>query len=367
MQNIDKISVLIVPLDWGLGHATRCVPIIRELLKQDCTVLIAGEGKTKTLLQQEFPQLQFLPVEGYRIKYAKTKSGLIAKLFFQIPKILSAIRRENNWLRKTVAQYNIDAVISDNRYGLHHPEIYSVFITHQLYIKTPFSITGYLLQQINYWFINRFNECWAPDFCGEPNLSGKLSHPKRKPSTPVIYLGPLSRFHLPSVTFPPKHLLILLSGPEPQRSLLEKKLLEQLVYYKDPVLLVRGLPGVSPAPQFQAPDNVSVIHHLPSELLQQAIAEAWMVIGRCGYSTVMDLITLQKKSILIPTPGQTEQEYLAHHLMNNCLALCIEQDKFKLTAALSLSSSFPYQLYFKDSSDRLKEVLHAFVQQRLNR
>src|SRR6188474_584553 len=126
--------LLIVPLDWGLGHATRCVPVIRDLLNSDCEVWLAGEGAQEKLLREEFSSLPFLPLKGYRIKYGK--SGLTSKILLQVPSILRSIKEENKWLNEQVTKYGFQAVVSDNRYGLYHKNVVTVFITHQLFIKS---------------------------------------------------------------------------------------------------------------------------------------------------------------------------------------------------------------------------------------
>ena len=128
-----KTRILIAPLDWGLGHATRCIPIIRELMAQGCDVWLAGEGAQERLLKDEFPDLPFLQLPGYRIEYAKTKWGLIWKMILQGPKMRRAIQYEHRWLKKMVKQYHFDAVISDNRFGLYHKTTPCIFITHQLH------------------------------------------------------------------------------------------------------------------------------------------------------------------------------------------------------------------------------------------
>ncbi|MEI6949108.1 glycosyltransferase [Paraflavisolibacter sp. H34] len=356
MQTIDETRILVAPLDWGLGHATRCIPVIHELLKRKYTVLIAAEGKTAVLLQQEFPELPLIKLSGYGIRYAKTRWGVLAALLLQIPRILSAIRRERHWLDHIVAAHRIDIVLSDNRYGLYHPKAYSIFMTHQLLIKTPRPLFDAVLQKINYRLIRRFRECWVPDRPEAPGLAGELSHPADPPATPLFYTGALSRFRLgPPV--PPKHLLVLLSGPEPQRSLLEEKLLRQLRSYTQPVVFVRGLPGEEALPA--APPHIFLKNHLPAPALEQVLAEAGTVISRCGYSTVMDLACLGKKSILVPTPGQTEQEYLSRHLMQAGLALCLPQDKFELEAALELAATFPYR--FLPEADGQRDQLSTLL------
>ena len=227
-------------------------------------------------------------------------------------------------------------------------------------IKTPFGkFADEKLQALNYNYINEFTECWVPDNEGAVNLAGRLSHPKTKPSVPVKYIGPLSRFQ--NSDGEEKHLLILLSGPEPQRSLLEELLTGQLRDYQKPVVLVRGLPGGSGTPDLST--NISVFDHLPAEELNKKIAESFMIISRCGYSTVMDLAAVKKKSILIPTPAQTEQEYLAKHLMKNNFALCIEQKKFKLKAALDLASSFHYKMENFSLENNVDKAVKEFLLQ----
>jgi predicted glycosyltransferase len=341
-ENTTKGKVLVAPLDWGLGHATRCMPIINTLLQKSCTVLLAGEGKTKILLQKEFPELTFLDLKGYDVQYSREKWWLPFHMAGQIPKILAAIDAENEWLKDVVQTHQIDAVISDNRYGLHHEKIHSVFVTHQLLIKTGFGKwADEILQSENYEYINRFDECWVPDVKEEANLGGNLSHPENLPRVPVKYIGNLSRFTSRKTVSGDKHLLIILSGPEPQRTIFEDQLQEQLKDYTQPAILVRGLPGSDET--LDLPTNIKVYNHLDAKELEAVINDADYVISRCGYSTVMDLAALQKRSILIPTPGQTEQEYLARYLMQKNFAFCIDQDKFRLKASLELATAFPYR------------------------
>ncbi|GAA4740818.1 glycosyltransferase [Flavisolibacter ginsenosidimutans] len=355
---IASPKILVAPLDWGLGHATRCVPVVRELLRQGCTVLLAGESKQKALLQQEFPHLPFLELPGYRIEYASSGWGLAAKIVAQIPKLLSAMKDEQEWLKKVVEEEKIDAVISDNRYGLYHADVHAVFVTHQLRIKAPVKLAEDFLQEMAYSYINKFDECWVPDAEGNEVLAGELSHPEELPSIPLRYVGTLSRFGNAQMPENGKSLLILLSGPEPQRTLLEESLLDELKEYEQPVVLVRGLPGE--AGELNVPENVSVYNHLPAAELEEKIRNASLVIARCGYSTVMDLTVLKKRSILIPTPGQTEQEYLAGYLMKRSFAFCVAQKKFRLKNALALAENFPYQS-FEGKSNGLQAAVHALI------
>ena len=337
-------KLLVVPLDWGLGHATRCVPVIRDLLNNDCEVWLAGEGTQEKLLREEFPSLPFLPLKGYRVQYAKT--GFAGKILVQIPSILRSIKEEKQWLKEQVTKYGFEAVISDNRYGLHHENIFSVFITHQLCIKSPLGKwSEKILQKWNYKFINRFNECWIPDEEGENNLAGELSHPVKLPLIPTKYIGPLSRLS----SFSPfgggdikDHLLIILSGPEPQRTILENKVVDEIAKYPRTATIVRGLPGERNI--IPSTNTIHFYNHLSSEELNAEAMKAEFIISRSGYSTIMDIAALQKKSILIPTPGQTEQEYLAGHLMKKQFAFCVHENSFSLLKNVEEARNFEYRL-----------------------
>jgi UDP-N-acetylglucosamine transferase subunit ALG13 len=341
MTTLAGKKLLVAPLDWGLGHATRCVPVIRDLLNSGCKVWLAGEGAQEKLLREEFPSLPFLPLKGYRIKYAK--SGLTGKLLLQIPSILRSIKEENKWLNAQVNKYGFDAAISDNRYGLYHEKLFSVFITHQLCIKSALGkwSEGFL-QKWNYKLIDRFNECWIPDEEGKDNLAGELSHPVKLPTVPVKYIGALSRFQKKNIDEIKDHLLIILSGPEPQRTILENKIVDQIVNYTGTVTIVRGLPTEQNI--IPSTNTIHFYNHLSSEELNSEALKAEFIISRSGYSTVMDIAALQKKSILIPTPGQTEQEYLADHLMKKKFAFCVNQKEFSLLKNIEEAKQFDYDI-----------------------
>jgi UDP-N-acetylglucosamine transferase subunit ALG13 len=339
------LKVLVAPLDWGLGHATRCIPIINEFLSNRCTVILAADGAQKALLQEEFPTLSFVQIPGYRIKYGKNRAFTLIRLIMSIPKILIRVKQENAWLRGFASQDRPDLIISDNRYGLYLPGIVSVFITHQLSIRTSFgAVADRLLQRVNYRAIRRFTLCWVPDVAGEEiSLAGKLSHSRRMPAVPTRYIGWLSRFGAAGAGAAsagaasvggggPVDLLVVLSGPEPQRTLLEKMILEQAAGCGCEIVLVRGLPGGGAA--VAVPSGVLVYDHLAARELESLICRSSMVLARSGYSTVMDLARLGKKAIFIPTPGQTEQEYLGTYLAGKGLAVSMGQDRFSLKEAV---------------------------------
>lgn len=353
-----KPRVLVAPLDWGLGHTTRSIPIINGLLKQGCEVIIAAEGSCRILLEMEFPQLLFLDVRGYHIRYSRTGYWMPVKLFLQLPKIILSAYKEHSWLKDVVKKHSIDAVISDNRLGMFHSAIPCIYITHQLKIKTGLGLTGWIAQKIHYCFINKYDECWVPDMPGEINLGGDLSHPKVLPKIPVRYLGPISR--LKNGAAEKKYdLLIVLSGPEPQRSVFEEMIIKDLESYNGRVLLVRGLLGTVATIKTTSL-FLEIQNHLPAKELNLAMLQSQLIISRCGYTTVMDLVKLQKNAILIPTPGQTEQEYLAANLHKQKLFFCIEQASFSLSNALKKADGFAFSKQ-DFSQNYLDETIANFI------
>lgn len=354
--------VLVAPLDWGLGHATRCIPIIKELLNQKCEVIVAAAGAQKAVLQGEFPSLTFIELAGYDVKYDKNRAFTILRLMGAIPKILIRIKQEKAWLRRFLARANPDLVISDNRYGLALPGVFCVFMTHQLRIRTPFGrFADALLQRMNYRLIGRFSRCWVPDIETGDGLAGALSHPARLPGTVTKYIGLLSRFgkfsqeNMEALAIGDPELLIVLSGPEPQRTLLESAILAQVHGNPSRIVLVRGLPaGAGKLPGL--PPGVIVYDHLPAAELEPLMRKAGLVVARSGYSTVMDLARLGKRALLIPTPGQPEQEYLGPFLARKGRAVCVQQSAFSLQESLALARSSRVGALPPEPEDRLLET-----------
>jgi UDP-N-acetylglucosamine transferase subunit ALG13 len=355
IYNVKPVA-LVAPLDWGLGHASRCIPIIKECLIAGFEVIIAAEGSQKALLQAEFPTLNIVNLKGYRLKYGSTKWLTILKIILQIPKILIAINREKKWLTEFTNNKHLDLVIADNRFGLCNTGIISVFVTHQLYIKTPFGkLVNKMVQKINYYFINHFNYCWIPDTENEINLGGELSHPHSIPLCKIRYIGILSRIKKENIATGNK-LLILLSGPEPQRSIFETNLLGQLKKFSIPAFFVRGLPLSSNTISSTA--SLKIVNHFPGEQLQDIINKSEIIICRSGYTTIMEVVPLNKKCIFIPTPGQTEQEYLAGYLAGKGWACSAPQDKFSLPVLIQEAGSLQVpDLSVLTDSGRLKEAI----------
>lgn len=353
---LKKKNIFLSPLDWGLGHATRCIPLIRELKQQNITVIVGASGKIAHVIESEFPDIKIIPFSGYGIWYSKNSRFFMFFILLQLPKILLASWKENRQLKKIVVDYQIDAIISDNRLGCYHKKLPSVFITHQLQILTGNKLLDKLAMKANYFFINRFTECWVPDVSGVINMAGLLSHPKKLPKVPVKYIGNLSRLNLQNspITIP---LTILISGPEPQRTIFEELMVKQSEEFDMPVFIIRGLPE-SNKTLTTSNKNLQYRNHLPAAELSLILQQSEMIIARSGYSTVMDLLALQKKAILIPTPGQTEQEYLAKKLSEERLFFSVSQHEFNMKKNLEAVASFQFQN--ETFSSALKEVIEEW-------
>lgn len=311
-----KQKILIAPLDWGLGHTTRCIPIIHYLLSCGHKVYAGAEGNAAQLLRNNFPDLEILDLKGYNIEYSKKKSGFIFKILQQVPKILSTLKAERHWLDTMHRQYQFDAVISDNRYGLYHKDIKNVILTHQVQILSGMGgLADLILLKWHRGLLERFRQCWIVDTEKAPGLSGKLAHPSRLPAN-ARYIGYLSQFFdTPDQSRKPKpnHFLILLSGPEPMRSQFEATLWQQCSALSQYTFtFIAGKSGIT-APE-HIPEHIKWYSHLAASRLAGEILDACGMVCRGGYTTLMDLQVLQRPALLVPTPGQTEQEYLAQIL-----------------------------------------------------
>ncbi len=325
--------ILVAPLDWGLGHAARCIPIVYELLAQGAEVVLASNGRAYALLKQEFPMLMIEKLPAYDIRYAT--DNMFWNIGTQLPKIGRAIWKEHQVLEKMIRRHRIDAVISDNRYGCFSPLIKSIFVTHQLQILIPNIILQKAVNFFNRQFINRFDECWIPDIAGGESLGGKLS--ELPAAINGQYIGILSRMQ-PLPATKTQDVIVVLSGPEPQRTRLEQLILQQVRNLPQQFLIVQGKTGLYA--DAQVAENIRVVSFLTSEALNQVIVSSKCVVCRAGYSSVMDLAVLGKKAVLIPTPGQTEQEYLAERFLRKGIFYSQPQSAFRLQDALDKAQQF---------------------------
>jgi uncharacterized protein (TIGR00661 family) len=323
-------AVLVAPLNWGLGHATRCIPIIRALQENHYTPIIASDGEALALLKKEFPYLLCLELPSYQIEYPEDASKFRWKMMQQLPKILEALLAEKKIIKGWVNKYNLCGIISDNRLGVRSKKVPSVFITHQLRVLT--GSTTWFSSSLHQNFIQKFDEVWIPDFADELNLSGKMGHLKN-PEPNHKYIGPLSRFTKKDL--PKKYdLFVLLSGPEPHRGKIEIQLREMLNSYTGNLLFVSG--KIEAEQKKFSLDSHTYMNFMTSSQVEQAMQESALVLCRSGYSTVMDLVALNKKAFFIPTPGQFEQEYLAKRLKKAGFFPFAKQSQFKLEHLLEV-------------------------------
>ena len=346
-----KKRILVAPLNWGIGHATRCIPIIEQLITHDYEVIIAADGRPMHLLNSEFPHLEMIRFSGYNIRYS-TYLPMNITMILQLPKFFLGVKKENNTLNEIIKDYKIDGIISDNRYGLYSNKIPCVFITHQLEIKTPY-FTNYI-RQFNYKYINKYNACWVMDD-KENNLAGNLSMPNQLPKN-AIYIGRQSRFKK-EVKDKKYDFLAIVSGPEPQRTILEKGLIKALKTRQEKSLIVLGKPELNETKEI---GNLTIISHLNAKDLNHAILQSDLIICRSGYSTIMDLEKLGKKAFLIPTPGQTEQEYLAKKLHQKNICYSQSQNKFDFEKAIIESKKYTGFSKLKEQKSNWEELFSLF-------
>ena len=314
--------IFIAPLDWGLGHATRCVPLIKKL-KLDNTVILGITPLTKLIFDDEFPNLKKVDLEPYAISYSK-KQPLTVNLILNFLRIRKVIKNENEQLKNIIKENKIEIVISDNRLGLYNSLVETVYITHQVNIQA--GLLSLLANKIHHYYIKKYDKLWIPDFeNAQHSLAGKLS--QSSPFKNTTYIGLLSRLEKNVVAELHFDYLFLISGPEPHRTLFENILIEIASKTNKKICLVRG---TNLNLESKLSKNITVFDLPSSKMLSQLIIGADTIVCRSGYSTLMDLHNLNKtKLILIPTPTQPEQLYLANYWQNKFGTKCLEQSNLK--------------------------------------
>ncbi len=361
---IKKTRILIVPMNWGLGHATRLIPIIKELVKMNVDVIVGGSPLHQKLFRQEVPDLKTIDIPYLKIQLSRQKNQIYS-MIRQLPAFLIQILKEHKALKKLIRNMDIDIVISDNCYGLWNRNAYTIFLTHQLSIRLPQNLKYLqkILNQINLFFIRKFDECWIPDVDAKLGFAGELSHHKVK-SINLKYIGVLSRFtSMRKITKPPKSnkkrkILFIISGPEKQRTIFENIIKTEIPNLppRFDYTVIRGLPFTN-----QQSEN-SWLSHANSHKMFTLIQEADIIICRSGYSTIMDLIVCGKTAILVPTPGQTEQEYLASYLNKKGYFFSCMQHNFELRSVLPEFDKFRANLKtFDCNAESFKNYLVELV------
>ena len=350
--------ILIAPLDWGLGHATRCIPVIRALLKRNAEVIIAASGSSARLLKDEFPDLKHYPLQGYAPRYATglADNSMVWAMGRQLPYFIKTIYREYDQVNALVKKENIDIIISDNRYGCYSPEITSVFITHQPHVLMPPAFK-WMEPPVNYFNrrqMSRFNACWIP--APDAGLLGAMI-PADLPKN-TRFIGHLSRFKKLNEEIK-YEVVVVTSGPDPQREMLANMLRQQLQELNIKAFLVCG--EVDGPVKIIESGNITEANYLGSEQLNQVIQQGRIIIARSGYSTMMDLARLGKKSIFIPTPGQTEQALLAAQLMQQGIAFSMPQSVFNMATAIKETNKFSGFTNFATDESLLEQAIQSIL------
>ena len=304
MEIMKKPKLLYGVLDWGLGHATRSLSIIRMFEKAGWDVELAASGPAEELLKIHFPYLSIytLPSYGIHYKYKPFWWGMV----LQIPRIYRAIRAEKSFVEVLNGKNNYTLIVSDNRLGFRHPMVRSIYISHQLQLSL--GVFSRLATSAHAFFYRKFQSIWIPD-SADRALSGKLSLPPARLSSKCRFMGILSQFEQPLPPSKNGEVLFLLSGPEPARTELEAILVKQAARLPQfRFHLVRGITDPYP---LSLSSHIRVSTRLSGESLKEALSQSSCIVARSGYSTLMDLAVVRRPLIAIPTPGQGEQEYLA--------------------------------------------------------
>lgn len=321
-------------------------------------VILASDGVALHLLKAEFPHLRALELPSYRIRY--DTSNMVLNIGRQLPRIIYAIRAERWATERLVREHKIQGIISDNRYGCFTRHTYNIMLTHQLYLRVPNSVLEWAANNVLQKVLVKFNEIWVPDVAGVPNLSGELSHGEKKVHHTVQYIGPLSRIRSYDCETE-YNVAVVLSGPEPQRSYLEQRLLEQAMLLPQKFIFIQGKTHAKE--HYYAAENVEVVSYLTSHELNEVLLAGEVLICRSGYSSIMDLAAAGKKAILVPTPGQTEQEYLADLFARQNTFLVQKQEEIDLEAGLEqvtgTTGFSPGQFATDAFGDRLEQWIAA--------
>lgn len=330
--------ILVAPLNWGLGHASRCIPLVEALLEQEFEPVLAGDGASLDLLASEFPLLRTYKLPSYGIRYSKTPELFKLKLLSQYARIQKAVSAEHDRVQGIILKEKASGILSDNRFGVWSKQVPSVYLTHQLNVEA-----GWVSSRASRWhqsIISNFDRCWVCDFKGEDSLAGNLSSNGGKLKN-VDWIGPLSRFskageETVTTTKQSKKTIdigVVLSGPEPSRSQFEKKVIQVLKGRKEKVVLVRGVIGPSEETAAESQSsrieqNLTIYDFMLANELEEVIRQSRVLITRSGYSSIMDLYALGAKALLVPTPGQSEQEYLADRMRQKGWFLTVRQNEF---------------------------------------
>jgi hypothetical protein len=359
-------NILICPLEWGLGHAARMIPLAVKLGERGNNIFIGAGEEHLALFRNELPGLTYISFPGFRPGYSRHLPSWLVMLC-KIPALVYHIIREHSELKRIVRNNSIDIVISDNRFGLWNRKVTTVYVTHMLRVPFPkpfrfAEIIGILVHRA---IIRKYDLCFIPDLPGETNVSGRLSHGLSLSSN-ARFIGLLSRFSgiLPagSCSFGYRHNTVILSGPEPQRGILKLKLESFLKAQEPATIFLGGRPGKGS--EMTRTDNIIYYDHLDTARMSEVLRSSDYIISRSGYTTIMELISLGCTALIIPTPGQTEQEYLATNLDKKGWFRSLSQKKVGTTTLASSKATFNWKEMMEQSEILLEEAIKALSEYR---
>lgn len=312
-------NILLSPLNWGLGHASRMVPVIKRLRTCNNVVVVCAK-EAEQFLKSEIPDINIIIINELSFKYPESRISLFSLLRLAFIMLFNSLN-EHYKVKKLIKQFDIQIVVSDNRYGLLYKNIPCYIFTHQIFPFPPHPFEKFqnLFGKILIKYLSKFTKCIIPDFTGDFKLSGLLTQKLPLDSRKFVYSGILSRFEdAENVDLKKRYdYLVLISGIEKQRTVFENEILKKFSDTQKKVLFVRGVFAETLPEKFNdISPSVTVKNYLTGNELKTAFLESETVICRSGYSTLCDLIALNKKAEVYPTPGQTEQEYLAERLKN---------------------------------------------------
>lgn len=353
-----KLKILISPLNWGLGHASRIIPIIRTLISMGHEVKIGGSGTSIEYLHRYFTNEDFITISSPTIKYGK-KHAIGAGFAVSFFSFVRGILHDKRALKRIIEKHKFDVVISDNRPGLFSKDIKSIYITHQFNVLTrkPKSLSGRLVRLSHRKLLKKFDYCLIPDNYGALSMAGLLA--RAECNSKNHYIGVLSRFSgmsLPNTAINDKRadVLVLFSGPEPQRSNFERVVIKKFSNSEKKIAIVRGVLNQSqPCEHFS--ENMIVYNNPDEDELFYLIKTTPVIICRSGYSSLMDLAACNRKAVLVPTPGQPEQEYLAENFVSRFGFVACSQDEL---AAFNVEIVEPNSYWdYPYGKENLKKVL----------
>ncbi len=360
-MNTERRHIFYAVLNMGLGHATRSLPVIQALLQQGYRVTVGSSGRALIFLRQELPEAHFLELPDYNLTYSE-KGAQPAALLLRLPALMKKIRKEHHVLQQYQRRFPLHGVISDHRYGCYLPGLPSYLLIHQLRFiaPAPFRRLERVGVAFNRFFGKRYGAVLVPDERNSPQsggiLTGRLTRVKE--SIPIYFTGILSSLPVETTAGAPIDVLISISGPEPQRTILEKIVRRQLGEIPGRKVVLLGKPEET-SPE-HLPDGTVIYPHLSRHRMGELFNRSQLIVSRSGYSTVMELAELGKRALFIPTPGQTEQEYLAWRYRKHGWFHAASQFGLKLGEEIARARQlpgFPRRFSTRQSVQRILSLL----------